>query len=124
MTRKIPLALALVAMTAGPLSAQGGSCPVAGSYSVVGRVPGAVGSYQGEAMISAQGSGCYMRWYPPNDSEGSGSYANGVLTINFTFANGYSGVVRYTMAPNGELHGIWWMNSNASNQGTETLRRH
>lgn len=126
MLRSSLLATILIAVSTGPSVAQaGGACPVAGSYSVVGRVPGVDGSYKGEATITGQGNGCYMRWYPPNDSEGTGAYANGVLTIAFTFANGGgSGIVRYNLAPNGELHGVWWMNGNPSAQGTETLRRH
>ena len=99
------------------------TCPVAGRYAVVGRIPGATGQYTGEAVIAANATGCEMRWFPPNDSSGSGTYSNGVLTVYFTFANGGSGVVRYTRASNGELHGVWWMNGNENNQGTETLRR-
>lgn len=118
----------LVAITAtlgiGPpaANAQSGYCPVAGRYFVVGRIPGATGSYKGEALISANATGCAVRWYPPNESSGSGDYTNGVLTVYFTFANGGSGVVKYNRAANGELHGVWWMNGNESNQGTETLR--
>jgi hypothetical protein len=107
-------------MTAG---AQGGYCPVSGRYSVLGRQPGASGTYRGEALISATATGCQVRWFPPNDSVGTGDYSNGVLTIYFTFAqNGASGVVKYNRASNGELHGTWWMNGNEGNQGTETLR--
>lgn len=62
-----------------------------------------------------------MKWFPPNLSEGTGTYVSGVLTIYFTFANGESGVVKYNRAPNGEFHGVWWMNGNPDNQGTESL---
>lgn len=96
-------------------------CPTAGRYALVGRVPGATGSYTGEATVSANGSG--MKWFPPNASEGTGTYVAGVLTIYFTYANGAgSGVVKYTRANNGEFHGVWLMNNNPENQGTETLR--
>jgi hypothetical protein len=98
-------------------------CPVAGRYAVVGRIPGATGQYTGEASITATDTGCRVRWFPPNDSTGTGIYSNGVLSVSFTFANGGgSGIVRYTRAPNGELHGVWWMNGDEGNQGTETLR--
>ena len=120
-----PVSVALIfglATLPASLPAQGSSCPVAGNYLVIGRVPGATGSYTGNATISANAGGCHVRWYPPNDSEGTGTYANGQLTIYFTFANGGSGVVKYDRSPNGELHGTWWMNGNESNQGTETLR--
>ena len=103
--------------------AQSGMCPVSGRYFVIGRHPGGTGSYKGEAIISSNPGGCHVRWFPPNDSSGSGTYSNGVLTIYFTFAaNGASGVVKYNRASNGELHGVWWMNGGESNQGTETLR--
>ena len=98
------------------------SCAAAGRYSVTGQIPGATGYYRGEATISSNGTGCYMRWFPPNDSEGTGTYVNGVLTIAFTFANGGQGMVSYNRAPNGEFRGRWWMNANPSSQGTETLR--
>jgi hypothetical protein len=96
-------------------------CPVAGVYSLVGRQPGAIGQYRGEAIVTAANAGCRMTWYPPNDSTGTGFYANGELTIYFTFANGAGGVVKYKRAANGEFHGVWWMNANPSAQGTETL---
>jgi hypothetical protein len=126
---KSALVSLLVASVAGahfatvPANAQSGYCPVAGSYRVLGRHPGGSGTYTGEALISATATGCQVRWFPPNDSFGTGDYSNGVLTIYFTFAqNGASGVVKYTRAPNGELHGTWWMNGGESQQGTETLR--
>ena len=112
---------ALAAAEPGLAQTWSPDCPIAGRYNVVGRVPGATGSYTGEAIISANPGGCYMKWYPPNASEGTGTYVSGVLTIRFTFTNGGSGVVKYNMAPNGELHGVWWMNNSPDNQGTETL---
>jgi hypothetical protein len=99
------------------------SCPVAGRYEVIGRNPGAAGSYTGEALITDSGTGCEMYWFPPNESSGSGSFGDGVLTIHFTLANGTgSGVVRYALAGNSELHGIWWVHGHEADQGTETLR--
>src|SRR5262245_18474171 len=67
-------------------------CQIAGRYSVEGYVPGSTSPYRGEAVISASGTGCHMKWFPPNDSEGTGDYTGGVLTIYFTFASGGSGV--------------------------------
>lgn len=96
-------------------------CPVAGRYSVLGYVPGAANPYRGEATISPSGTGCAMKWSPPNESDGTGDYTNGVLTIYFTFAGGGSGVVKYTHAPNGELRGTWWMDVDPARKGTETL---
>lgn len=96
-------------------------CPVAGRYAVAGELPGEAGSYAGETLISASEAGCDMRWYPPNDSSGSGTYSDGVLTIRFTFADGRTGQVHYTRATNGELQGLWWMDGDDGNQGTETL---
>lgn len=118
----VALAAGAALVPAQIASAQSGLCGAAGRYGVVGRIPGAAGSYRGEAIVAANATGCEMRWFPPNDSFGTGSYSNGVLTIYFTFAAGGSGVVRYERAANGEFHGVWWMNGNESNQGTETLR--
>ena len=126
MTKQMALAAALAAifnLGSTPALAQTGGCAVAGRYLAVGRLPGAVNSYKGEVVITSTATGCHVRWFPPNDSSGTGTYAGGVLTVYFAFAgNGAAGVVRYTRASNGELHGVWWMNGNESNQGTETLR--
>lgn len=62
-----------------------------------------------------------MKWFPPNDSEGTGDFTDGVLTVYFTFATGDSGVVKYTSSANGELNGTWWMDANPSNKGTERI---
>lgn len=122
----LPAIFALsMGLIGSPASAQSSGCEVAGSYWLAGRVPGATGSYKGEAKISAKGGGCSMKWYPPNDSEGSGTYVNGVLTVYFTFAKGGgSGVVQYYLQPNGELRGEWWMNNSPSNRGIEVLSRY
>lgn len=109
------------AVVATALQAQSKACPVAGRYFVVGRLPGAIGSYRGEAVISGKGTGCHVKWFPPNDSQGSGTYDNGVLTIYFTFKQGGSGVVRYMQSSPGVLDGVWWMNATPASQGTEKL---
>lgn len=117
-------ALAAIALQLAAASAQpsAGACPIAGNYWVAGRIPGAVNAYRGKAVISRKGGGCHMKWYPPNDSQGSGTYSDGVLTIYFTFAKGGgSGVVRYSRGANGNLQGVWWMNNGPSAQGMEVL---
>jgi hypothetical protein len=104
--RHAAIGVASLLLPAVPAQAQSGICPVAGRYFVIGRLPGGTGSYTGEALISATATGCQVRWFPPNDSFGTGDYSNRVLTIYFTFAqNGASGVVKYNRAANGELHG-------------------
>lgn len=119
------LTASLIAAAAGMVSAQAAQadCPVAGKYRVVGRVPGAVGSYQGKAFISkSETGGCLMMWGDPNSSKGAGEFADGVLTINFTVeGSGRKGVVKYTRAPNGDLHGVWWYNKAPNEWGTESL---
>lgn len=116
-------AAVFVAFTDPPVAIAQSGCSVAGRYSVIGRDPGSSGQYRGEALISANGTGCHVRWFPPNSSEGTGTYSNGVLTIYFTMANnGATGVVKYDRAANGDFHGVWWLNGRESNQGTETLR--
>lgn len=117
-------ALVLLVTAWLPVAEAQAACPVAGSYNLVGRVPGGTQNYKGTADITAYGDGCYMRWYPPNDSEGTGAFANGTLTINFTFAvGGGTGVVRYTLMPNGQMEGVWWMTASPDRQGVETLTR-
>ena len=96
-------------------------CPIAGRYSVEGYGPGGASPYRGEAVISAKGTGCHMRWSPPNDSEGTGDYTGNILTIYFTFPNGNGGVVKYTRSASGEMNGTWWMDIAPANKGTEKL---
>jgi len=96
-------------------------CPIAGRYAVKGSLPGTARPYRGEAIILARGSGCYMKWLPPNESAGTGDYTGGVLTIHWTFASGGHGVVRYVRAASGELNGTWWKDSNPASKGTEKL---
>jgi hypothetical protein len=122
LVRTVLLSTCACALAAASAAQAQSTCQIAGRYGVVGRIPGAIGSYKGEALISANATGCYMRWFPPNDSEGTGTYSSGVLTIYFTFANGGSGVVRYERAPNGEFHGVWSMNANPSAQGGNASR--
>jgi hypothetical protein len=57
----------------------------------------------------------------PNESEGNGSYSNGVLTIYFSFPSGGNGIVKYTRMAKGELQGTWSMAITPGDQGTETL---
>src|SRR5262245_15844323 len=52
-------------------------CPIAARYAVEGVQPGTARPYRGEAIILASGTGCRMKWLPPNDSEGTGDYKNG-----------------------------------------------
>jgi hypothetical protein len=122
---RLAVAFTAMAFAGGALSALAAegpdACPVAGRYAVVGYVPDATNPYRGEATISPSGAGCYMKWSPPNESDGNGDYSDGVLTIYFTFANGGSGVVKYTRASNGELRGTWWMDADPGRKGTETL---
>lgn len=112
---------AIWTLSVQPATAESG-CPVAGRYAVIGMTPRNFVKYSGEATISARGSGCAMTWSAPNTSDGTGDYTNGVLTIRFTLAeSGESGVVKYTRAPNGELHGVWWLNRDPGSWGTESL---
>jgi hypothetical protein len=114
--------LAAALLQSGAVYAQTWSpqCPVAGTYSVSGTNPGSTVLYHGQASVTSNGVGCYMKWAPPNNSEGSGDYTNGVLTIHFKLGN-YTGVVQYTSAAGGQMNGVWWADSNPGARGTETL---
>jgi hypothetical protein len=97
------------------------ACPIAGRYAVAGQLTGGSGTYRGEATITSNGVGCYVKWFPPNTSEGSGTYSNGVLTVNFQLGN-EAGVVRYDRLSTGELRGTFWSEANPNYiQGTERL---
>ena len=114
-----------VFLCAQPLKAQAQTkaCPVAGDYLVTGQNTGASRQYYGEAVITDTGSGCNMRWLPPNTSEGSGSFADGALTIHYVLGGG-RGVVRYELSSSGELAGVFWPEGQPTKiLGSETLRR-
>lgn len=95
-------------------------CPIAGRYDVVGTVPNVEGQYRGSAIITTRGRGCYMKWFPPNASDGTGTYSAGVLTINFAFEDGRRGVVTYQRESNGDLNGTWYTLDDPDSVGTET----
>ncbi len=95
-------------------------CPIAGRYSVSGTNPNSSATYHGQATITSNGVGCYVKWAPPNNSEGSGSYVSGVLTVHFALGD-YTGVVQYTHRANGTLSGTWWTDTAPNARGTETL---
>jgi hypothetical protein len=119
----LALALAAAALAAVPLeSAQAESgCSVTGEYTVVGHAPREVGTYTGKVVISRAGEGCLVKWLPPNESQGTGDFRNGTLTVHYTYAGGQTGVVKYQQAPNGDLHGVWWTNDKPNAWGTESL---
>ena len=122
MKRKYLLAAAAVlcAAVVSIANAQA-ACSVAGRYMAKGHLTGASGTYKGEAIIKEQDGGCYVRWLPPNTSEGTGTYADGVLTVNYLIG-GKPGVVRYEMSDNGVLEGSFWPQGHPTQiQGTETL---
>ncbi len=111
---------AIVLADAAPPPAQA-ACPVAGNYRVAGTNPGGT-AYEGTATIEARDGGCYARWYPPNDSEGTGTYANGRLKVRYRFlAGGEGGEVICTRQPDGTLKGTWSPYGEGGGQGTETL---
>lgn len=126
MTRSLWLIGAVASLAcmglASTARAASSACPVAGHYWLVGRVPGSTGSYRGEARISERNGGCFMKWSPPNNSEGTGEFVNGVLTIRFHFTKtSGSGVVQYVRRTDGSLNGTWWMDGREWNQGPEVL---
>ncbi len=97
------------------------ACPIAGQYAVLGKLTGAAGNYRGEAIIKDDSGDCYVRWLPPNTSEGVGTYAGNVLTVNFMLG-GKPGVVRYERGHDGVLRGAFWPKGQPMNiSGTETL---
>lgn len=97
------------------------ACSVAGNYRVAGTNPSG-GNYEGTATIRARDGECYVRWAPPNESEGTGTYANGRLKVHYRSAlGGEGGEVIYTRQPDGTLIGTWGPYGESGGQGTETL---
>ena len=120
MNRTRILSLACLLGLAATVSAQA-ACPIAGQYSVKGRMTGASGFYKGEALIKDEGGDCFVRWLPPNTSQGVGTYDGGVLTVNYTLG-GSPGVVRYERAADGSLRGSFWPKGQPTHiLGIETL---
>jgi len=95
-------------------------CPVAGRYWLVGKMPGSSSEYRGRLTISRNNGACRVKWDPPNESEGTGTFDNGVLTVNFRLGS-ESGVAVYTRSSDGQLVGKWWLNSSPDAKGFETL---
>src|SRR5262245_51399987 len=119
--RAIVICAAIVLLSPAVAQTRSPQCPIAGRYSVEGYGPGSANPYRGEAIISAKGTGCHMKWFPPNESEGTGDYTGNVLTIYFGFPNGAGGIVKYTRSASGEMNGTWWLDATPSNKGTEKL---
>ena len=122
MKRKYLLSLAAVLGAAAVTMAQAqAGCAVAGRYMAKGHMTGASGSYKGEVIIKDEGGDCYVRWLPPNTSEGTGTYSAGVLTVNYMLG-GQPGVVRYERSESGVMEGSFWPKGHPTNiLGTETL---
>ena len=111
--------LALVALLPAAQAETKSKCPIAGTYGVSGQ--GARGElYHGEATISDNGIGCYIKWGEPNNSEGTGKYSHNTLTVNFSL-DGDPGIVSYKRQSTGELRGVWWMESDPDQKGKESL---
>ena len=122
MIRKHLLSAACVlAVAALSMASAQAACSVAGRYMAKGHMTGASGTYKGEVIIKEQDGDCFVRWLPPNTSEGTGTYAGGVLTVDYLIG-GKPGVVRYEMGDNGVLEGSFWPKGHPTQvQGTETL---
>ena len=122
MRRKYLLSLAAVlGVAAVSMASAEAGCAVAGHYMAKGKLTGASGFYKGEVIIQEQNGGCFVRWLPPNTSSGVGTYADGVLTVNYVIG-GKPGVVRYERNDNGVMEGSFWPQGHPTDiQGVETL---
>lgn len=122
MNRKHILAAAcFLGLAAASIASARAACPVAGQYAVKGKMTGASGFYKGEVVIKDEGGDCFVRWLPPNTSQGVGIYDDGVLTVNYTLG-GQPGVVRYERSEDGVLRGSFWPKGRPTTiLGVETL---
>jgi hypothetical protein len=120
MIRFVAIAAALVLTAAAPPS-ETAACPVAGKYRVAGTNTGGT-TYQGTATIADHDGECVIRWSPPSEAEGSGTYANGRLKVRYRpLGGGEGGEATYTRQPDGTLRGTWSLNGEGGGGGTETL---
>ncbi len=122
MNRKHILSVAaFLGIAAASIASVQAACPIAGQYAVKGKMNGAAHFYKGEAIIKDEGGDCFVRWLPPNTSQGTGTYADGVLTVYYTMG-GQPGVVRYERGPGGVLEGSFWPKGHPTTiLGVETL---
>ncbi len=112
---------AFLGLTAFSIATAQADCGVAGRYMAKGQMTGSSSFYKGEVVIKDEGGDCFVRWLPPNTSSGIGTYAGGVLTVDFTLG-GKQGVVQYKRASNGVMAGAFWAKGHPDDiQGTETL---
>jgi hypothetical protein len=112
---------ALFGIAALSIASARADCPIAGNYSVKGKMTGSQNVYTGDAIIKDRDGGCFVRWLPPNTSEGLGTYADGVLTVNYLLS-GHPGVVRYERSQSGVLRGAFWPQGHPTQiLGTESL---
>ncbi len=115
----IAVAAVLLADAAPPPARD--ACPVAGTYRVAGTNTGGT-TYQGTATIEARDGECVIKWSPPSEAEGSGTYANGRLKVHYRpLAGGEGGEATYTRQNDGTLRGTWSLNGEGGGGGTETL---
>lgn len=115
----VVIAAAVVLITAVP--PEPGGCPVAGNYRVAGMNTGGT-AYEGTATIEARDGQCFIRWSPPSEAEGTGTYANGRLKVHYRpRAGGEGGEATYTRQHDGKLRGTWSLYGEGGGGGTETL---
>lgn len=89
---------------------------IEGRYAALGQNPNG-STYRGTAVIARSGGGYVISWSIAGQSfSGAGNLRGNILTIQWTGSGGGGGVVIYSVAPGGVLHGVW-----ADGAGRETL---
>ncbi len=110
--------LALLALAAGPASAQ------AGRYTVAGTNPVGGGTYGGTVTVSRQGEAFRVVWLTGGDPvEGIGVVVNDVLAVAYGGAGapGACGVVAYNTAGDDGFEAVW-ATMGGTALGTEAAR--
>lgn len=94
---------------------------IGGIYSVYGVNPRGRGSYRGIVTVTKQGDQYLFHWRVGNIYDGIGTLKRNTLSVEWGTAQARVGVVTYTLESNGTLQGTWFMDSDPSGIGRETL---
>ncbi len=98
------------------------SIAIEGKYKANGKNPGGAGSYNGTVEIMKHGDKYHLIWEVGAHYEGMGTLNGNLLSIAWgSKADQPTGVVNYTVQPDGTLVGSWYMNNNPKSLGTENL---
>ncbi|MFO1519645.1 MAG: fibronectin-binding protein [bacterium] len=113
--------LAIVIIWAAPAAAQ--SANIEGTYGVLGTNPKNAGSYRGTATIVKSGDVYRVHWQVGSVYDGVGKLNGNTFAVEWGNQSQNVGTVTYTVQPDGNMKGTWFVAKNPNDLGTETLTR-